>query len=60
MYAGATYATYKFFTKSNGPGNQSEAAGGDLGDNFAFDRLAAIYDSTVGSEEKYMMYGLMR
>ncbi|GBF92403.1 S-adenosyl-L-methionine-dependent methyltransferase [Raphidocelis subcapitata] len=59
VYAGATYATYKFLTK---PAGLDAADGGGAGGagGCAFDRLAAVYDSTVGSEETYMMYGLMR
>ena len=33
---------------------------GDNGPGSAFDRLASVYDDTVGREEGYMGYGLMR
>jgi hypothetical protein len=66
VYAGATYATYRFFTQHKqvdglgGGGTGSSSSEGGGAGCCAFDRLAPLYDSTVGSEETYMMYGLMR
>lgn len=71
VYAGATAATYSYFASKRGaPGGGScgggagdagtDLAGGAGAGSCAFDRLAGAYDSTVGAEETYMMYGLMR
>jgi hypothetical protein len=63
LYAGATWATYKYLTKPTPPADSSgrgSAGGAGGAPGCAFDRLAGLYDSTVGSEETYMLYGLMR
>lgn len=41
------------------PGEQQQGEGGG-GGSCAFDRLASVYDSIIGAEERYMMYGLLR
>jgi hypothetical protein len=64
VYAAAAFTAYKYFSAhgSSGSGGgvgDAAAAGGAPGGG-SFDRLARVYDATVGSEETYMLYGLMR
>ena len=61
LYLGAAATSYLYIKRAQEHGASAAAdAGGDGAHASAFDRLAAVYDERVGSEERYMAYGLLR
>jgi hypothetical protein len=61
-FAASVYSGYMYAKpmKSLPQAEAPAAAAADTSGHSAFERLAGVYDNIIGSEERYMFYGLLR
>jgi hypothetical protein len=59
-FAASVYSGYMYAKPMKALPQTAATAADEASGSCAFDRLAGVYDSIIGSEERYMFYGLLR
>jgi hypothetical protein len=59
-FAASVYSGYMYAQPMKSLPQAAPAAADDTSGHSAFDRLAGVYDNIIGSEERWMFYGLLR